>query len=101
MKYLTERQGDILEFIKEFQRGHGVGPTHREIGDRLGFSSYGPGCKDLWLLGKKGLIRRDWNPKRGVEPVEQPKAAPPPAAAGVRELRSEEHTSELQSHSFI
>ena len=87
MKYLTERQRDILQFIKEFQREKGVAPTHREICDRFGFSSYGTVYKHLSLLEKKGLIRRDWNQKRGVELVEEPKAAPPPASApGVREL---------------
>src|ERR1043165_9887342 len=88
MKYLTERQRDILQFIKEFQRDKGVAPTHREICDRFGFSSYGTVYKHLSLLEKKGLIRRDWNQKGGVELVEEPKAAPPPAASpGVRDLR--------------
>ena len=86
MKYLTERQRDILQFIQEFQREKGVAPTHREICDRFGFSSYGTVYKHLSLLEKKGLIRRDWNQKRGVEVVEQPKAAAAPVAAGVREL---------------
>ncbi len=85
MKYLTERQRDILQFIREFQREKGVAPTHREICDRFGFSSYGTVYKHLSLLEKKGLIRRDWNQKRGVEIVEEPKA-PPPASPGVRDL---------------
>lgn len=85
MKYLTERQRDILQFIREFQEEHGVAPTHREICDRFGFSSYGTVYKHLSLLEKKGLIRRDWNQKRGVELVEKaaPAEAPP---SGVREL---------------
>jgi repressor LexA len=84
MTYLTERQRDILNFIKEFQSERGVTPTHREICDRFGFSSYGTVYKHLSLLEKKGLIRRDWNQKRGVELVEQPEQRD--AAAGVREL---------------
>ena len=56
MKYLTERQRDILQFIREFQRERGVAPTHREICDRFGFSSYGTVYKHLSLLEKKGLI---------------------------------------------
>ena len=84
MTYLTERQRDILNFIKEFQSERGVTPTHREICDHFGFSSYGTVYKHLSLLEKKGLIRRDWNQKRGVELVEQPKQREP--AAGVREL---------------
>src|SRR5215208_3865106 len=82
MKYLTERQRDILNFIREFQKERGVAPTHREICDRFGFSSYGTVYKHLSLLEKKGLIRRDWNQKRGVELVDKPE---PPESA-VREL---------------
>ena len=87
MKYLTERQRDILNFIRDFQRERGVAPTHREICDQFGFSSYGTVYKHLSLLEKKGLIRRDWNQKRGVELVEKEAAAPAkPADTGVREL---------------
>ncbi len=71
MKYLTERQRDILEFIRGFQKERGIAPTHREICDHFGFSSYGTVYKHLSLLEKKGLIRRDWNQKRGVELVDQ------------------------------
>ncbi|HYR29117.1 MAG TPA: transcriptional repressor LexA [Thermoanaerobaculia bacterium] len=89
MKYLTERQRDILEFIREFHKGRGVAPTHREICDHFGFSSYGTVYKHLSLLEKKGLIRRDWNQKRGVELVEKEAPAPAPPRqqeAAVREL---------------
>ena len=92
MRYLTERQRDILEFIREFQKNRGIAPTHREICDHFGFSSYGTVYKHLSLLEKKGLIRRDWNQKRGVELVEKETVAssPAPRAAdsggAVREL---------------
>jgi repressor LexA len=82
MKYLTERQRDILNFIKEFQKERGITPTHREICDHFGFSSYGTVYKHLSLLEKKGLIRRDWNQKRGVELVERDE----PRESSVREL---------------
>jgi len=72
MRYLTERQRDILNFIREFQKSRGIAPTHREICDHFGFSSYGTVYKHLSLLEKKGLIRRDWNQKRGVEVVDEP-----------------------------
>ena len=84
MKYVTERQRDILQFIREFQAERGVTPTHREICDHFGFSSYGTVYKHLSLLEKKGLIRRDWNQKRGVELVDQPKEQAP--AGSAREL---------------
>ncbi len=88
MKYVTERQRDILNFIREFQKERGVAPTHREICDHFGFSSYGTVYKHLSLLQKKGLIRRDWNQKRGVELVEQPEAEAPArsSASNAREL---------------
>lgn len=72
MTYLTERQRDILQYIRESQRERGVAPTHREICEAFGFSSYGTVYKHLSILQKKGLIRKDWNQKRGVELVEQP-----------------------------
>lgn len=74
MRYLTERQRDILNFIREFQKERGIAPTHREICDHFGFSSYGTVYKHLSLLEKKGLIRRDWNQKRGVELVDKPES---------------------------
>jgi repressor LexA len=74
MTYLTERQRDILAFIRKHQQEHGVAPTHKEICEAFGFSSYGTVYKHLSLLEKKGLIRRDWNQKRGVELVEEERA---------------------------
>lgn len=82
MKYLTERQRDILQFIRDVQKQRGVAPTQREICDHFGFSSYGTVYKHLSLLEKKGLIRRDWNQKRGVELVDEEPAPSP----GIREL---------------
>jgi repressor LexA len=86
MRYLTERQRDILNFIREFQKERGVAPTHREICDRFGFSSYGTVYKHLSLLEKKGLIRRDWNQKRGVEVVEKEEPVARRDEANFREL---------------
>ena len=85
MRYLTERQRDILNFIRDFQKERGIAPTHREICDHFGFSSYGTVYKHLSLLEKKGLIRRDWNQKRGVELVENSET-PKEAPANAREL---------------
>jgi repressor LexA len=82
LTYLTERQRDILNFIRQYQEETGVAPTHREICEKFGFSSYGTVYKHLSLLQSKGLIRRDWNQKRGVEVVDQP----PADSGSVREL---------------
>ncbi len=98
MRYLTERQRDILEFIRGFQKSRGIAPTHREICDHFGFSSYGTVYKHLSLLEKKGLIRRDWNQKRGVEIVEQ-NDEPAPAAATAR--RQDSPVRELPLFGYI
>lgn len=82
MTYLTERQRDILEFIRKYRKSRGVAPTHREICEAFGYSSYGTVYKHLSLLEKKGLIRRDSNQKRGVELVEDDR----PETTGVQEL---------------
>lgn len=65
--YLTERQRDILEFIQRFQGDRGIAPTHREICEEFGYSSYGTVYKHLKLLQEKGFLRKDWNQKRGIE----------------------------------
>lgn len=68
-RYLTERQKAILEFIEDFQRRKGIAPTHREICERFGYSSYGTVYKHLKLLEQKGYLTRDWNQKRGIQLV--------------------------------
>ena len=73
--YLTERQKEILDFILAFQRARGIAPTHREICERFGYSSYGTVYKHLKLLQEKGYLRREWNQKRGIEVVEQEEPA--------------------------
>lgn len=73
-RYLTERQKAILEFIQDFQERRGIAPTHREICERFGYSSYGTVYKHLKLLEQKGYLTRDWNQKRGIQLV-QPEAA--------------------------
>ena len=67
--YLTERQKAILEFIAEYQQRHGISPTHREIREEFGYSSFGTVYKHLKLLQEKGYLHRDWNQKRGLELV--------------------------------
>ena len=100
MRYLTERQRDILQFIREFQKSRGIAPTHREICDHFGFSSYGTVYKHLSLLEKKGLIRRDWNQKRGVEIVDQ-KDDQPDEPASLPAQRQEAAVRELPLFGYI
>ena len=66
-RFLTARQRQILEFIRDFRRREGISPTHREIRERFGYSSYGTVHKHLKLLEQKGYLKRHWNQKRGLE----------------------------------
>jgi repressor LexA len=83
MTYLTERQKEILEFVHEYRRERGIAPTHREICERFGYSSYGTVYKHLRLLQEKGFLKRDWNQKRGIELL---RAIPSPDFASATEL---------------
>src|SRR5687768_5344641 len=101
MRYLTERQRDILEFIRGFQKSRGVAPTHREICDHFGFSSYGTVYKHRSVLEKKGLIRRDWNQRRGVEIVDQKDGQPEEAASAAPARRQDSPVRELPLFGYI
>lgn len=77
--YLTRRQKEILDFIRDFRVEHGISPTHLEIRRRFGYSSYGTVYKHLKLLEEKGFLARDRNQKRGIA------LAPARAARGLAE----------------
>ena len=65
--YLTERQKEVLDYVAEYQKERGISPTHREIRDHFGYSSFGTVYKHLKLLQQKGYLHRDWNQKRGLQ----------------------------------
>jgi repressor LexA len=69
--YLTERQKEILDFVRSYQRDRGIAPTHREVCDRFGFSSYGTAYKHLKLLADKGYLKRERHQRRGLELLAQ------------------------------
>lgn len=69
-RFLTRRQKEILDFVREFRRRHGVSPTHREICEKFGYSSYGTVHKHLRILQEKGYLQRTSNQKRGLELAE-------------------------------
>lgn len=77
---LTERQKAILDFFAEFQRRHGYPPTHREIRDRFGYTSYGTVHKHLRLLREKGYLAGEQHQKRGLRlaPGDEPATAEVP-----------------------
>lgn len=63
---LTERQKEIVDFVRDYRSRKGVSPTQREICERFGFSSFGTLQKHIRLLLDKGALVRDWNKRRSL-----------------------------------
>jgi len=66
MTYLTERQRDVLDFIRRTIAVSGVAPTLQEIADHFGFASTASAQKHVGLLQKKGFLSRQKHQKRGL-----------------------------------
>ena len=66
MTYLTEKQRDVLDFIRRHIDVDGVAPTLQEIATAFGFRSTASAQKHVGLLEKKGFIRREKHQKRGL-----------------------------------
>lgn len=71
-KELTKRQREILDYIIECVRDHGLPPTIAEIGDEFGIASTNGVNDHLVALEKKGYIERS-SKARGI--LVTPKAA--------------------------
>lgn len=67
MKELTNRQNDILTYIKKFIAMHGYPPAIREIGTALGLSSPATVHAHLKKLEEKGVIKTSNNKFRTIE----------------------------------
>ncbi len=67
MLELTERQQEILLYIKEQVREKGYPPSVREIGDAVGLRSSSTVHGHLKRLESKGYIRRDPTKPRAIE----------------------------------
>jgi repressor LexA len=70
---LTERQKEILEFIRRYRDRRGISPTQREICEEFGYSSFGTLQKHIKLLLEKGVLIRDWNKRRSLVLAEEDK----------------------------
>lgn len=63
---LTERQNEILHFIRECVDDRGSAPSTREIMARFGFSSPATVASHLDLMERKGAIRREAGRSRNI-----------------------------------
>jgi repressor LexA len=84
---LTDRQRQVLDFIKSDTRRTGYPPTVRDIGAAVGLSSSSTVHAHLEALEAKGLIRRDPSKPRALEVLDREQAsASLPLPANVVEL---------------
>jgi repressor LexA len=67
---LSDRQEQILEYIRKVSRERNYPPSVREIGEAVGLSSSSTVHNHLNQLERRGLIRRDPSKSRTVQLVE-------------------------------
>lgn len=72
---LTDRQSEVLAFLRERIERFGQSPTIREIGDRFGWPSTNSVICHLDALEKRGIIHRDPFEARGIRLVDERGAA--------------------------
>lgn len=65
--YLTKRQKQVLDFIKNFISEHGYSPSLEEISQNFDLSSLATAHKHVSNLAAKGVIKRGWNRSRSIE----------------------------------
>jgi repressor LexA len=67
MDELTERQGEILQLIRELTEVSGFPPTRAEIAERMGFKSVNAAEQHLRALEKMGAIEITAGSSRGIK----------------------------------
>ncbi len=64
---LTQRQGEVLDTIRQYLRTHGAPPTRAEIARIMGFKSINAAEDHLKALAKKGAIVLSSGTARGIQ----------------------------------
>ncbi len=64
---LTDRQQEILTFVRRYTESHGYPPSVREIGQAMGLTSSSTVHSHLEALERKGFLRRDPSKPRALE----------------------------------
>lgn len=62
----TDRQQEILDFIRDQQTSRGIAPSRSEIREHFGFASPNSVTEHLRALEKKGALHREANTARGL-----------------------------------
>ena len=66
MDELTERQAQILAFVREYHGEHGYPPTRREIAAAVGLATPSAVQYHITRLAALGHLRRDFGVSRGL-----------------------------------
>ena len=64
---LTQKQNQVLLYIRNYISTEGYAPTQREIKDHFELKSYGSVQKYLKYLNEGGYLENDWNARRGLK----------------------------------
>lgn len=67
---ITPKQKRLLDYVSEFTRARGYAPSQAEVAAHFGYSSLGTVQNFLTRLEKQGYLKREWNAKRALAPVE-------------------------------
>jgi len=73
MSTLTQKQKQILDYIKAYNKKHGVSPTFEEMGTHIG-KAFSTVHEHVRALIKKGYLIKNDNDPRGIELNEQKKS---------------------------
>lgn len=99
---LTDRQRELLEYLRQHQRQEGVMPSTRDIQRYFGFSSQTAAMSHLRALEKKGVIQRHPHKARAVvfpEDLERGEIVDIPLygsiAAGYAEMQQQQPDSSI------
>ncbi len=84
---LTDRQRQVLDYIRLTVTERGYPPTVREIGEAVGLSSPSTIHSHLAALVKAGAIRKDPTKPRAIEILEPAPVATRPAPPESRDIR--------------
>lgn len=102
MEELTERQKEILNFLKSYIKDRGYPPTMREIGEHFGFTWLGA-RGHLRALEKKGVIKINPFKARGLEVIglSQKEGLELPVAGKVRAGKPIPAIQDIEEHILI
>ncbi|MDR1695880.1 MAG: transcriptional repressor LexA [Endomicrobium sp.] len=100
MEKLTEKQKEVLDFIKRFSLENGNFPTIREIAAEFNIT-IGPVQKYIKILEKKGYLNRKESIARGLELSDRQKFSPVPILGNVHAGTFLEPVEDAQDYVYI